>query len=211
MLSDLDETRPKCTRCRTAGVGCAGYVRPVKFVDERPRVIAALDRASEQASRWNPSNRDPLVIRSSLPIMNPTNLQQSRPCQGMNLSAFQDDIYIAFLKRRLFQLEGQRKALGHWMDAISGENTIDSALCLSVQSVATSFYGRVHRQPVIMARGARLYGSALERFSQLLQDPQRCRSFEALACASALELYEVSALNLLLIPWQIVNMPDFPL
>ena len=211
MFSDLDETRPKCTRCHTAGIECAGYVRPVKFVDERPRVIAALDRASEQESRWNLSNRGLLVIRSSIPMMNPMNLQQSRPCREMNLSAFQDDIYIAFLKRRLFQLEGQRKALGHWMDAISWENTIDSALHLSVQSIATSFYGRVHRQPAITARGAQLYGSALGRFSQLLQDPQRCRSFEALACASALELYEVSALNLLLIPWQVVNMPDLPL
>ena len=211
MFSHLDETRPKCTRCHTAGVECAGYVRPIKFLDERPRVVAALDRAEEQASRWDLSNKGLLVIRSSIPRMNPMHVQQSGPCQEMNLSAFQDDIYAAFLKQRLFQLEGQRKALGHWMDAIAGENTTDSALCLSVQSIATSFYGRVHRQPVIMARGARLYGLALRRFSQLLDDPQRCRSFEALACASALELYEVSALKLSLIPWQAMNMPDFPL
>jgi hypothetical protein len=82
------------------------------------------------------------------------------------------------------------------MDAISGEDSVDSTLSLSVRSLATSFYGRVHRQPAMSARGAQLYGAALERFSQLLEDPQQCRSFEALACASALELYEVSPLNL---------------
>ena len=133
-----------------------------------------------------------------------TNLQQPRPSQEINLNAFQDDIYIAFLIRRLFQLPAQRKALGHWMDAISGGDAVDSALSLCVRSLATSFYGRVHRQPAISARGAQLYGSALGRFSQLLEDPQQCHSFEALACASALELYEVSLLNLM-IPRQILE------
>ena len=69
----------------------------------------------------------------------------------MNLNAFQDDIYIAYLIRRLFQLSAQRKALGHWMDAISRGDTVDSTLSLCVRSLATSFYGRVHRQPAISA------------------------------------------------------------
>ena len=125
-------------------------------------------------------------------MTNTVNLQQPGPSQEMNLNAFQDDIYIAFLIGRLFQLPAQKRALGHWMDAISREDTVASTLSLCVQSLANSFYGRVHRQPAITARGAQLYGSALGRFSQLLQDPQQYRSFEALACASALELYEVS-------------------
>ena len=132
------------------------------------------------------------------------NLQQPGPSQELNLNAFQDDIYIAFLIRRLFQLPAQRKALGHWMDAISRGDAVDSTLSLCVRSLATSFYGRVHRQPGISARGAQLYGSALGGFSHLLEDPQQCRSFEALACASALELYEVSLLNLI-IPRPIVE------
>ena len=127
-------------------------------------------------------------------MTNAIGLQQSSPCQEMNLTAFRDDIYIAFLTQRLFQRPGQRKALGHWIHAISGENDAGSALSLSVRSLATSFYGRVHRQPAITAKGAQLYGSALEHFSKLLQDPQRCWSFDALACASALELYEVGNL-----------------
>jgi hypothetical protein len=137
-------------------------------------------------------------------MTNAVNLRQLGPSQEMNLNAFQDDIYIAFLIRRLFQLPAQRNALGHWMDAISREDAVDSTLSLCVQSLATSFYGRVHRQPAILVRGAQLYGSALGRFSQLLDDPQQCRSFEALACASALELYEVSLLSLI-IPRQIVE------
>jgi hypothetical protein len=196
-----DETRPQCDRCQSAGVECAGYVRPIKFVDERRRVIAALDRASAQESRWNVSSQGPLVIRSAAPTLTRMDHQCPRPgqIQEMNLSAFQDDIYISFLMRRLFQLPGQRQALGHWMGAVSGEGIADSALSLCVRSIATSFYGRVHRQPAITARAAQLYGSALGRFSQLLQDPQKCWSFEALACASALELYEVSTLCFLIL------------
>lgn len=38
------------------------------------------------------------------------------------------------------------------MVAISGEDDVDSALSLSVQSLASSFYGHVHRQPAITAR-----------------------------------------------------------
>jgi hypothetical protein len=126
----------------------------------------------------------------------------------MNQSAFEDNIYIAFLIQRLFQLPGQRKVIGHWMAAIPKQSTVESALSLSVQSLATSFFGRVHRQPVIMERGVQLYGAALGGLSHLLQDPQRCWSFEALACANALELYEVGAQDLI-ITRQVAGMPNY--
>lgn len=94
------------------------------------------------------------------------------------------------------------------MAAIPKQSTVESALSLSVQSLAASFFGRVHRQPVIMERGVQLYGAALGGLSHLLQDPQRCWSFEALACANALELYEVGAQDLI-ITRQVAGMPNY--
>ena len=187
-----DESRPTCGRCHKAGIPCAGYERTARFVDERRRVMAALSRDSKQKAQWSMSTESP-AIRSSIPVVTETMASPTpRPCQEMNLDAFQDAMYTSFLIRRLFQLEGQKKAFGHWMDAISVEPDAGSALSLAVHSLAASFYGRVHRQPAITARGARLYSSALPRFAQLWQSPGGPHSFEAVACASALEYYEVS-------------------
>ena len=188
----LDEARPTCARCDKAGLNCGGYIRPVQFVDPQCRHLATQIQASELESKWEFVNQS-LAVQLNVPVMTGHNSAIPRE---ISFRAFQDNIYISFLGAQLFLHTSERKqTLGHWISALLGKNAVEPALSLATHSLATSFFGRVHLQPDIIARGAQLYVSALQAFLLLLSDPKRCLSYETLACANALELYEVGFLK----------------
>jgi hypothetical protein len=185
----LDEAQPTCVRCRKAGIECGGYIRPVQFVDPRCRHLAAEVDASDLERKRGVVGLVPAVQS----IMPKIGNQNSALPREIDFRAFQDNIYISFLDAQLFlRQSGKTKAMGHWISALLRDNTVEPALSLAAHSLATSFFGRVHRRPDITAHGAQLYGLALQTFLLLLSDPERSCSYETLACANALELYEVT-------------------
>lgn len=185
----IDSTQPICGRCQKAGLVC-GYTQSVKFIDERVRIEAAQERAKTQALQWKNAYFRGTTIRGAHLVGNKEgNLNL---CPEIDFSAFQDDVYVAFLVQKLLPKSGHQKVIGHWMDVVDSHSTSESTLSLSLKCVATSFFGRLHQQPKIMARGAQQYGCALRSLSQLLQTPQSRASLATLASINALELYEVS-------------------
>jgi hypothetical protein len=187
----IDSTQPICGHCQKAGIVC-DYTQSVKFIDERVRIEAAQERAKTQELQWKNAYSCGAAIRGDHLFGNSKENLNVIPCPEINFSAFQDDIYVAFLVQKLLPRSGHQKVIGYWMDVVDSHSTSESALSLSLKCVATSFFGRLHQQPKIMARGAQQYGCALRSLSQLLQNPQSRASLPALASINALELYEVS-------------------
>lgn len=186
----IDGTQPTCNRCRNARIECAGYIQSVRFVDERARVIATQERVRTQESQWENASFYGTTTRSAPSAGNYLANPNPTRCQEIGFSAFQDDVCVSFFVHRLLPKLGRTQVIGHWMDVITSHESV-SVLSLSLQCVATSFFGRIHQQPAIMARGAQQYGSALRSLSQFLQSPQNQASLAALASINALELYEV--------------------
>ena len=188
----LDEARPTCVRCRKAGVKCGGYIRPIQFVDARCRHLATQIQASDVEPKSTFVSKDP-AFESIMPTVAS---QKSLLCPEIGFRAFQDNVYMSFLDSKLFiQQPGSKRVLGHCINVLLRQNTTETALSLAAHSLAASFFGSAHQRPDIMTHGAQMYGLALQSLLVLLSDPQRCRSYETMACVNALELYEVIFLN----------------
>jgi hypothetical protein len=169
-------------------VKCSGYIRPIQFVDPRCRLLSTQMQASELEPKWEIAVQRP-AVQSIMPVIGN---QVSALHREIDFRAFQDNMYISFLNSQLFLCQpGEKKVLGHWINTLLGQTSVEPALSLAAHSLATSFFGHVHKQPKIVEHRAQLYGLALLTFSLLLSDTQRCRAYETLACANALEIYEV--------------------
>lgn len=67
----------------------------------------------------------------------------------------------------------------------------DSALRLSIQSLAASYFGRIHRQDTICLRARHLYGRALESLARDLNEQGQNSYTQILSSIVALTMYEM--------------------
>jgi hypothetical protein len=70
-----------------------------------------------------------------------------------------------------------------------------SSAIIGIHALATMYFGRVHHQKYITARGQDLYGQALISLNHDLQDTQSGLSLSVVTSAMVLELYEVNHLQ----------------
>lgn len=141
-------------------------------------------QASDLQPKWEFVSKDP-AVQYIMPMIAHHKPLLHRENWEMDFRASQTNIYISFLDTHLFlQQPGNKKLLGHWITALLQENTIKPTLSLAAHGLAASFFGSVHQRPDIVAHGAQLYGLALRSFF-----------YNTMACANALELYEVILLN----------------
>ena len=182
----LDEEQPSCRRCANAGYECEGYPSGLRFV---------FDKASAQPKEEN-SATGSKPCRSRINGLSPAGDYQGilvrQRLQGLSLAAASDtsssrgSIYHSYLVENFLKhiQIGQGSFTSAW-DSRS-PTTEDS-----VGALAAAFYGRVQHQQRISQQGAVLYGQALTKLAQDLNNNETIWSVSVLLSVIALAFYEV--------------------
>jgi len=112
----------------------------------------------------------------------------------MSLVAFRDDIFVSHLLINLFtNTYGPTRDNSSWILIALQNQDLDNAATLSIQALATSYFGRVFQQQAIISRGIGNYGQALRQLRRELQDPEQASSYPTLMSTVCLSLYELVA------------------
>ncbi|TGO72933.1 hypothetical protein BELL_0406g00040 [Botrytis elliptica] len=166
-----DEKAPGCDRCENAGYECEGYTQDFRFVNEVSRTLQN--------------------VRRTLPATVTGPREESRPIipRDLNLSAFQDDIYISFL---LSKLAPNSIVPNTWMRTQANDSTSPTAKH-SLLALSSIYFGRIHHLEDILKQGSRWYCNALRCLSKDLQDSEKAWSLSVLSSASMLQIYEFIA------------------
>lgn len=113
----------------------------------------------------------------------------------MDMSAFQETIFVSFLARRMF--EGSHFTRGFdnrtWISDVNraGPTRIDYT---ALQCLAAAYFGRLHaNSPTIMGQGARLYGKALQQLRSRIDNLATCHDPANVSATIGLTLYEMVA------------------
>jgi hypothetical protein len=107
---------------------------------------------------------------------------------SLDLSPFQDDIYIAYTRQNMLRgvqpLTGARASEFHLP---SGRLHQD---CLV--TISTAYFGRRHHQQPIMNLSLQRYGRVLSELNRALAHPEQSKSLMVLFSVTYLTLFEVS-------------------
>ena len=125
----------------------------------------------------------PVLYRSPSPLVT---------LDEFSLSGQEEQIYMSFFNHK--------PIIGHYMQSNilmyldRGSNSPaseDTALRLSIQSLITAYYGRVHHQAKISVRARQLYGRALEKLALELNQSNRASHEPLMSAIVALTIYEM--------------------
>ena len=145
-----------------------------------------------------------LAPLQSVPVTTPLTLRRSPPkvsdpeselafCRQLGLSGISENVYLSYLLNRFIAtgVEYQDFSTNRaWMVVCLSRQEEYPTAALALKCLATSFFGRKHRQDSIMTEGTKSYGQALLALRQTLQDPIQAWTFDALAATTALSHYE---------------------
>lgn len=164
-----DEKVPGCDRCGNAGYDCEGYTQDFRFVNEVSRTLRNVRRTPPAAVTRPRGEVLPAILR------------------GLNLSAFQKDIYVSFLLSKF----AFHSALPEtWMRTQAKDSTSLTAQH-SLLALSSIYFGRIHHLEDVLKQGFLWYGNALRCLSNDLQDSEKARSLSTLSSATMLQIYEV--------------------
>ena len=181
-----DETRPNCERCQKAKLQCDGFREALIFVDETRQTYGRLGQ-----SESTPATTTRTIRRS--PPKQSDSVSEGALYRQFRLSALSDDLYFSYLLRKYIATGVEYKDYfvnKRWMVVCLTKPEEYPTAILALKCLATSFFGRKHREDSITQEGAAAYGPALLALRQTLQDPVRAWSFDALAATTALGNYE---------------------
>jgi hypothetical protein len=181
-----DERRPFCDRCEKAKLQCDGFRNTLIFIDETRQTLRRLAPLQSTHVTTAPT------LRQSPPKRSGPALEFHFGTQ-LALSSVSDDVYLSYLLDKFFASGAECQDYSSnrtWMVVCLSRQEEHPTAALALKCLATSFFGRKHRQNSIMNEGAKSYGQALLALRQTLQDPNRAWSFDALAATTALSHYE---------------------
>lgn len=210
-----DETRPKCTRCRNAGIECAGFATRLRFVDEMPRIRRSIAVSHAQSHEFS------AITRNSQLAFHSSRIRQSQPLDSsasflakqLPLTAFKDDIFMSYLVPKLFGEYGHpSNAAGEircglpidWICELV--RTPEKPRYKSWDALAAVIFGQAHNSYEVIANALKLYGQALAELRNQLSNPYDRRTDSTLASITALYMYEVS--NIVVIVYNGTNSTD---
>ena len=183
----IDEEHPHCSRCKRAGLQCKGYHVDLKYIDEGTRLRQPRFPAETGLEPEQPSARISTLRPFSQQEPTPT-LRLQKP---FDLSGFKETIFRSFLVERLLGGHRRPDAPGWWLNETSNRTNGSGTYAISINALGAAFYGRVHHQESIVVEAARTYGRALRGLKEDLGNPIAAWSYETLAAAMALGMYEV--------------------
>ncbi|KAF2708736.1 hypothetical protein K504DRAFT_467970 [Pleomassaria siparia CBS 279.74] len=160
-----DETRPICVRCKKRKLECDG-----------PKEVTWV---SQTVFPPTPPEDDCLLLPSRLPV-------------DMPLAAFEDDICLAFTRKRL--LRGGSVEVAYDMVTSDIHDSKKPGIVLlraAVMSLAVTFFGSQHCQTKIKNRGYRQYGDVLSQLNVRLSQPEFQTSNETILTALTCMLLEM--------------------
>ena len=140
----IDETKPQCLRCTSAGFVCSGYPENLPFINSSPASWHQLEPSSEQLVRM-------------------TRIQPS-------LTLLDDDIFRAYLKQEL--QAGNILIDNRWpgFSALDAPNGLPRE-CIT--SFAAALFGRRTGSQQARQAGVRLYAETLTKLNvRLSQTPE---------------------------------------
>ena len=147
---------------------------------------------SDQRSLGNTS-RQSSARRRSPNSGESTSLERARSRIQSSLSPFSDDTYSTFLVRKMFVSDSQPGRHNFtWFFQTQLELHPNALPYIAVQSLAVSFFGRMHgNDTAFMNKGFRLYSKSLLRLRESIEDPSTCYDASNVAATLALLIYEV--------------------
>lgn len=157
-------------------------MRESRFVDEVSRTIRDIQKDRTTASAFASSGFKTRLVTAQTTSTVPSNL---------DMSAFEDNIYISFLLSNFFLGVIMPTSLMH----IHAKDTTSFAAQLSIRALGAAYFGRMHRQEDVMNRGISKYGNALRHLNEDLQDSKKAFSVSVLSSAITLEAYEFIAVS----------------
>ncbi|KAF2233633.1 hypothetical protein EV356DRAFT_199804 [Viridothelium virens] len=181
-----DQKHPVCERCTKRRVPCVYGEGPTKFVDERPRLEAkaAAIQLEHSPQSLEKLHSEPVIIFKS---PSPLSLPDQLPLGGQ-----EEQIYLSFLNYKpILGPNHQSNTLIYGSHNPVSSFSNDSAVLLSVQTLAAAYYGRIHHQDRITHRARQLYGRALESLSREIADSDSHSNAQLLSSIVALTLYEM--------------------
>lgn len=189
ILRSLDEAKPTCERCRKATYTCAGYNQP--WLDDARYAAVAhqrkAERQAEEQERWNALiTYEAALAHGFLPF--------ESVGRSISLSAFQDDICRSFVLHKLTSGPTITKGMTWWLSPSPRVQVQAYTLVSASRAMTASFFGRIHRQPTIIAQGQSMYTEALHNLAQDVGHAVKSRTIETLGATMALNMYEVGLL-----------------
>lgn len=195
-----DETRPKCTRCRNAGIECSGFAQRLRFVDETPRIQRSVAISQTQSHEFSTITRNlRLNFHSSRVPRSRLYSHGSLLASTLPLTAYKDDIFISYLVSKWFEgehrypLNAGEHRCGlpiEWIPELV--KTSRKPRHKSWDALAAIVFGQAHRSYDVTTDALRLYGQALSELRNQLSSPDDRRTDSTLASVTALGIYEVS-------------------
>ena len=114
--------------------------------------------------------------------------------RSISLSAFQDDICRSFVLHKLTSGPTITKGITWWLSPSPRVQVQAYTLVSASRAMTASFFGRMHRQPSIIAQGQSMYIEALHNLGQDVGHVVKSRTIETLGATMALNMYEVGLL-----------------
>ena len=111
--------------------------------------------------------------------------------RSISLSAFQDDICRSFVLHKLTSGPTITKGITWWLSPSPRVQVQAYTLVSASRAMTASFFGRIHRQPRIVAQGQSMYSEALHNLAQDIGHTVKSRTIETLGATMALNMYEV--------------------
>lgn len=181
-----DEAKPACERCKKATYKCAGYDQP--WLDAAPYEREAhkrfLTRDQIYHARHDPSlPKDAVMAQGFIP--------SERVAQGLNLSAFRENICRSFLFHRLCAGDNFSKAISWWLNPAPRVEVQSQTLVSASKAMTAAFFGRIHQQQNVIIEGTKFYGEALSSLNTDLSHEVKAYTFETLGATMALNMYEL--------------------
>lgn len=158
------------------------------FVDEKPRIEKSRAVVRDQ-------ERDYRCLQKRWE-------QAKEPSVNLPLTAFKQDIFLSFLVRKLYegkklyeiedveasQKTGRAPTQGWWVSEL-----VKDEPSTSLRALAAMVFARAHDFQPARLEALKLYGEALRRVGELIEDQKLAREFNTLTSITTLCMYEVSS------------------
>ena len=143
---------------------------------------------AEEQERWNALITYEAALRHGfLPV--------ESVGRSISLSGFQDDICRSFVLHKLTSGPTITKGMIWWLSPSPRVQVQAYTLVSASRAMTASFFGRIHRQPRIIAEGQSMYTKALHNLAQDIGHPEKSQTIETLGATMALNMYEVGILT----------------
>lgn len=177
-----DETKPFCRACLRLGLECAGYARPrLRFKDENARYLGKPHAQATVGTRA--SNRNQQLTKA----MHDTNTILPNPSHSPQ------DMAVPFFLTYVTDVGRSVKSTRGFMEFVRpvlASESPSSALFAAVNAVAVKVWTMIRHNHVAHTLPTRLYGQALVRLRQAINDPEeRARDATVLA-ALVLQMHD---------------------